>query len=149
MDPITIIVTAVAAGAAAASKDVASQVVRDAYAGLKRLVVRRFGDKADVAGAVEGVEGKPESEARKAVLQEELAQAEVAQDAEIVEQARALLELLEAHGQAPPTYHAEVHGSGAVAQGPGAVAAGERGVAIGGDAQGPIVTGDHSEVNRE
>lgn len=46
------------------------------------------------------------------------------------------------------SYHAEVHGSGAIAQGPGAVAAGERGVAIGGNVQGGvIVTGNNNEVN--
>lgn len=39
--------------------------------------------------------------------------------------------------------HAEMTGSGAIAQGPGAVAAGERGVAIGGSVGGSaIVTGD-------
>jgi hypothetical protein len=41
------------------------------------------------------------------------------------------------------TYHAEVHGSGAIAQGPSAVAAGERSVAVGGSVGGSvIVTGD-------
>jgi hypothetical protein len=44
------------------------------------------------------------------------------------------------------SYRAELHGSGAVAQGPGAVAAGERGVAIGGDASGPIITGDGNVI---
>jgi len=44
------------------------------------------------------------------------------------------------------SYHAEVHGSGAVAQGPGAVAAGERGVAIGGSVSGSIITGSNSTV---
>jgi hypothetical protein len=47
------------------------------------------------------------------------------------------------------SYQAEVHGPGAIAQGPGAVAAGERGVAIGGDAHGPIVTGDHSKIEQK
>ncbi len=47
------------------------------------------------------------------------------------------------------SYSATLEGSGAIAQGPGAVAAGERGVAIGGDAQGPIITGDNSEIGRK
>jgi uncharacterized caspase-like protein len=48
-----------------------------------------------------------------------------------------------------PAYHAELHGSGAIAQGPGAVAAGERGVVIGGSVQGSIITtGDKNEVKR-
>jgi len=46
-----------------------------------------------------------------------------------------------------PTYHATVHGPGAVAQGPGAVAAGKGGVAIGGDVKGStIITGNGNTV---
>jgi hypothetical protein len=149
MDPLSIIVTAVVSGAAAASKDVAAQAVRDAYNGLKGLIVRKIGDKADVEGAIEGVEKRPDSKNRKGVLQEELKITEVDQDAEVVKQAQALLELLEEHGEAPAAYRATVYGSGAIAQGEGATAAGERGVAIGGDAQGPIITGDSSEIGQK
>jgi hypothetical protein len=39
---------------------------------------------------------------------------------------------------APAAYHAEVHGSGAIAQGPGSVAAGAGGVAVGGSVEGGI-----------
>ena len=42
MDPITLIVTALAAGAASALQDGASAVVKDAYARLKALVSKRF-----------------------------------------------------------------------------------------------------------
>jgi hypothetical protein len=106
---------------------------------LKALIVRKFGEKADVAGAVEVVEKKPDSEARQAVLREELETAEAAQDAEVVQQAQALLDLLKQHGlTAGPSYQATVIGSGAIAQGPGAVTTGEGGVAVGGDVQGGI-----------
>ncbi|GAB4535026.1 MAG: hypothetical protein Kow0063_18800 [Anaerolineae bacterium] len=146
MEPVSMIVAALAAGAIAATKDVAAQAVKDGYQGLKSLVVGRFGAKADVAGALEGVEKNPGSEARKAVLKEELENAQAGQDAEVVRQARVLLDLLEAHGLGA-SYHASVHGPGAIAQGPGAVAAGERGVAIGGDVKGgTIVTGDRNVV---
>jgi len=146
VEPVTMIVTALVAGAVAATKDVATQAVKDGYEGLKTLVVRKFGGKADVAGALASVEKNPGSEARKAVLKEELENAQAGQDADVVGQARALLDLLKAHGLAP-SYHAEVHGSGAIAQGEGAVAAGERGVAVGGDVRGgTIVTGDSNVV---
>ena len=142
MDPIAIIVTAVAAGAVAASKDVAAQAVKDGYAGLKALIVRKFAEKADVADAVEGVEKKPDSEARQSVLKEELEAAGAAQDADLVQQAQALLDLLKQHGLEPATsYHAELRGSGAIAQGPGAVAAGAGGVAVGGDVKGGVHIG--------
>ncbi|MFW6116648.1 MAG: hypothetical protein ACOC6F_02880 [bacterium] len=149
MDPITILVTAVVLGAAAGAKDVAAQAVKDAYAGLKSLIVRKFGGKADVEEAVKGVEKKPESDARKAVLKEELETAEAGQDAEVVKEAKALLRLLEKHNELPATYQAAVYGSGAIAKGEEAVAAGERGVATSGDVRGWIVTGDNNEIKRK
>jgi len=139
MEPVSMIVMALVAGAVAASKDVATQAVKDGYEGLKTLVVRKFGGKADVAGALAGVEKNPDSKAREAVLKEELETAQAGQDAEVVGQAEALLALLKEHGLAP-SYHAEVHGSGAIAQGPGATAAGAGGVAVGGSVHGGINT---------
>jgi hypothetical protein len=137
MDPITIIVTALVAGAAAAAKDAASQAVKDGYAGLKTLVVRKFGAESEVAGALEGVEKNPDSKGRQETLKEELAAAGADHDSELVGQAQALLDLLGEHGLAP-SYCAELRGSGAIAQGPGAVAAGAGGVAVGGSVQGGI-----------
>jgi len=142
MDPITIIVTAVTAGAVAASKDVAAQAVKDGYAALKALIVHKFGQKVDVADAVEGVEKKPDSQARQAVLKEELEAAGATQDTEVVQQAQVLLDLLKQHGlELGPSYHAELRGSEAIAQGPGATAAGSGGVAVGGDVKGGIRIG--------
>jgi catalase (peroxidase I) len=65
MDPITLVVTAVALGASAGLKDAAAQAVKDAYAGLKRLLGGRQVD-------VSGVERKPDSPAQRAALQETL-----------------------------------------------------------------------------
>ncbi len=45
MDPVTLIVTALAAGAASALQDGASAAVKDAYARLKALVKKRFADR--------------------------------------------------------------------------------------------------------
>ena len=148
MDPLTVIISALTAGAAAAAKDVVAQVIKDGYAGLKALVVRRFGQKGDVEAALEGVEKKPDSQARQGVLKEELEKAGAAQDAEVVRQAQALLALLEQHGLVSgPSYQATLKGSGAIAQGPGAKAVGERGVLVEGDAKGGvIITGDGNVV---
>jgi hypothetical protein len=136
VEPVSMIVAAVVAGAVAATKDVAAQVVKDGYAGLKALIVRKFGADSDVADAVEGVEKRPDSKGRQETLKEELETAQAAQDPEVVQQAQALLDLLKEHGLAP-SYHAEVHGSGAIAQ-DGSVAAGAGGVAVGGDVKGGI-----------
>jgi len=45
MDPVSLIEAALVAGAAASTQDVASQAVKDAYAGLKTLLNRLFADK--------------------------------------------------------------------------------------------------------
>jgi hypothetical protein len=142
-DPITLIVAALAAGAAAAAKDVSVEAVKDAYHGLKALIVDKFGDKGDVTAALDQAEKRPDSEARRAVLKEELAHAGADKDTELLAQAQAFLDLLKQHGMAPSTtYAATVIGSGAAAQGPDAAAAGERGVVVKGDAHGGVRTGD-------
>ena len=61
MDPITLIVTAIVAGAAVAAKDVAAEAVRDAYAGFKALVIGKFGSTGAVEASLQQVrrmEGK-------------------------------------------------------------------------------------------
>ena len=144
MDPVTMIVSAVVAGVVAASKDVAGQAVKDAYAALKSLITRKLGAQADVENALEQVEKKPESKARQAVLKEELETAGSGQDTEIVSQAQVLFDLLKEIGQVPgPSYRAEIHGGGAIAQGEQAKAVGEHGVLVD-QARAPTVIGDGS-----
>ena len=100
MDPITtMIVGALAAGAVAGTTAVTTQAIKDAYAGLKGLIVSKLGGKADVEDAVAQLEKKPESAGRKATAEEELEAAGAANDAEIVAQAKALLDLLKESGQ--------------------------------------------------
>jgi hypothetical protein len=65
MDPVSLVVTAVALGASAGLKDTASEVVKDAYSALKALLTRRAVD-------VSALERKPDSEAQRAALQETL-----------------------------------------------------------------------------
>jgi hypothetical protein len=142
MDPLTVIVAALTAGAAAAAQDVAERAVKDAYEALKAIIVRKFGHLARVQAAVDAVEQRPSSEGRQEVLREELATAEAHQDTEVTQQAQAFLDLLQEHGLVSGAlYRAAVTGSGAIAQGPGAVAAGEGGVAVGGDVEGDIQMG--------
>jgi hypothetical protein len=89
VDPITLVVTAVALGAAAGLTDTATQVVKDAYAGLKALLARRSVD-------VSGVERKPDSDTQRAALAETLTDAGNVDD-EMVAAARAVTEAVAAH----------------------------------------------------
>lgn len=90
MDPVTVtIVSALAAGAAAGATDAATSAIKDAYAGLKRLIVDRYGKTSE---AVDLVTADPASKARQAVLAEELEKTSAAQDGELKSAAQALLD---------------------------------------------------------
>ena len=94
MDPISMIVGALVAGATVALKDTAAQAIKDAYAGLKSLIVNRYGS---VAGSVLELEKSPDSDARAAVVQEGLGKTDAAQNTELLDKARALIKLVEEH----------------------------------------------------
>jgi hypothetical protein len=108
MEPITTaIVSAITAGAAVGAFDVgktavgdvysgAKQVIVDTYNGLKALITRKYGADSDLVDAIEGVEKRPDSDARKATLQEEVDRAKAEEDQEITGAAQKLLELLKA-----------------------------------------------------
>lgn len=88
MEPITIILTAIVAGAALKAKDIGEKAIDDLYHGLKTLIVDRYHAAEE---AVEQIEKNPESETRKALAREVLEENHVEQDANIVHQAQALL----------------------------------------------------------
>jgi hypothetical protein len=95
MDPVTMIVSAIAMGAATGLTDTASAAVTDAYAALKGLLTGRYPD-VDVAA----VENKPESTPKRESLAEDLADARAEHDAELVEAARQLIAAVKAHDAA-------------------------------------------------
>jgi hypothetical protein len=93
MDPISAIVAALAAGAAAALKDTASEAVKDAYGALKSLIGSRFGSVD-----VEQLEKNPESAGRQATVKEELQATDAARSTELLAAAQDLLERIESLG---------------------------------------------------
>lgn len=95
MDPVTLaVIAAIAAGLAKGAGDVAESALVDAYRGLKQLLVRKFGRGSDVVKAIDGAEARPESEARKSVLHEEVEASGAGSDPEIIAAAERLLQHL-------------------------------------------------------
>ena len=120
MDPITMaIVTALTAGATSGLTEVAKATITDAYQGLKNVIKKKIGDKSDVITSIEVFEAKPQSVGRQQTLNEEIVDAQLAQDQDILQAAQSLLSLIKAepggerHIQhVTGNYNAVVQGSG-------------------------------------
>jgi hypothetical protein len=115
MDPITLILTALAAGAALGVKDTASTAVLDAYNGLKALVRRRLAGRPDGEVALKRYGTAPTT--WHDPLAEELAAANAAGDAQLVAAAKALLRLVDAAGDQAGKYNVTVTDSQGVQMG--------------------------------
>src|SRR6266566_8244664 len=97
MDPITMaIVVALTAGAASGLTEVAKATITDAYQGLKNVIKKKIGDKSDVITSIEVFEAKPQSVGRQQTLNEEIVDAQLAQDQDILQAAQSLLSLIKA-----------------------------------------------------
>lgn len=91
MDPLTVIVSALAVGVGT----VADQAIRDAYAGLRALIIRKFG--ARHPGLQERIDEHAEDpENRRDGIDNALRDAAVDRDQEVVTLATELLKLAEA-----------------------------------------------------
>ena len=84
----SIITTAIVAAVTHLSKD----VIKDSYDALKAGLKKKFGEESDLVDAVDKLEKKPDSEARKATVQEEVEIAQVNDDPEILKLAQNLLD---------------------------------------------------------
>jgi hypothetical protein len=91
MEPISLILAALGAGAIAATKDVAGTAVKDAYEGLKALIKKKFAEqgKDDPSTIIEKFEKKPE--VTKPLLEDELKEAGLEKDEEILKAAEAVM----------------------------------------------------------
>jgi hypothetical protein len=108
MDPITLIVTALAAGAALGVHDTASAVVKDAYASLRALVRRRL--HGDPGAELMLVRHEQAPETWQVPLMAELTRAGADGDGDLIAAAKALLDLV---GEAGGTgkYAVDVRGA--------------------------------------
>jgi hypothetical protein len=92
MDPISLIVTALAAGAAAALKPTAERAVKDAYEALRTVIRDRY---QRVATTVDTLEAQPDSKSRRDVVSEELAGSDAIADEAVIERAQEVLKVVE------------------------------------------------------
>jgi hypothetical protein len=115
MDPVSMIVMAVVAGIAAGAKDSATDAVKDAYAGLKSLIRRRFGDNAVAEAALQHVEDQPGAD--HTALTQQLTAVGAGDDTELVKAAQALLRQLDPGGTQAGKYNVQVSGGKGVAIG--------------------------------
>ena len=91
VDPVTIVVAAIALGAQEGVRDTAKQLVKDTYAGLKRMISDRYKGVDPTA-----VENKPSSEHKRASLEADLKDAGADSDAELLAAAKAVIEAVRA-----------------------------------------------------
>jgi hypothetical protein len=109
MDPITLIVAALAAGAAAGLKDTASSAVADAYASLKALVSKRVANRPSAELALVKHETAPEI--WQAPLAAELTEAGAGDEPDLVTAAQTLMRLLDEAGTRAGKYTVDVRGA--------------------------------------
>ncbi len=109
MDPITLIVTALAAGAALGVKDTASSAVRDAYASLKALVQKRFAGRP--AGELVLAEHESAPGTWDKPLAAQLGEVGADRDADVVAAAQELMRLVDEAGSRAGKYTVDVRGA--------------------------------------
>ena len=90
MDPITLSIVGTLASNLLTEKN-----IKNGYNALKNALKKKFGDESDLVDAVDKLEKKPDSEGRKATLQEELEIAKLNDDPEILKLAQDLLDKIQ------------------------------------------------------
>jgi hypothetical protein len=122
MDPVTVIVTALASGAAAAAQETATAAIKDAYQGLRALIQRKFAGHP--AAELTLTKHADTPAVWEAPLKEALTDVAADRDEAIITAAQQLLALINPQEAAKGTYYLN----------------------IAGNAQG-VVQGDHAQVS--
>jgi hypothetical protein len=109
MDPITLIATALAAGAALGITDAASSAVTDAYASLKAALKRRLAGRPDAELVLTKHENAPGT--WQGPLIAELHEARADCDPDLIAAARALMSLVDEAGTRAGKYAVDLRGA--------------------------------------
>lgn len=122
MDPVSLILAALAAGATAAAQDTAEKTVKDAYTGLKALVKKRFEKKPHAEVAL--TEYEEDADTWEKPLQKSLIETGTDQDEAVIRQAEQVLKLVHPQQASQGKYNVQI-----------------------GDGRG-IVIGDHARITQ-
>ena len=106
MDPVSLILAALAAGALAATKDTASQAIKDTYTGLKTLVLKHFAKKPQAEMALQ--EYEKDEDTWKKPLQKALVEVGADQDEAIVRQSQQMLKLVNPQQAAQGKFNVQI-----------------------------------------
>ena len=106
MDPVSMVLAALAAGATAAVQDTTSQAVKDAYAALKALVKKRFEKKPQAEMAL--AEYEKDADTWQKPLQKSLVETGADQDEAIVRQAQQVLKLINPQQASQGKYNVQI-----------------------------------------
>lgn len=118
MDPVTLIVGALAAGAAAGATQTATQAVKDGYSGLKGLVQRHFKGNAKAEMILAEHEADPGTYEKP--LAKALAESGATQDEAVVQQAQQLMTLVNPQQASQGKYNVQIGTGKGIAIGDGA-----------------------------
>jgi len=108
MDALSLILAALATGAAASVKDTASEMVKDSYSGLKALIQRKFASKSKAERVLIEYEEDPETyekPLKKALIEEHLEQ-----DQDVIIAAQELMTLVQPQQAALGKFSVQVTG---------------------------------------
>ena len=115
MDPVTLILSALVAGASAAAKETASQAAKDAYSGFKELLARKLRHRPDAAAILQEPEKAPEE--WRTQVEKELTESGVANDKELIRAARAVMAMADPNGVQIGKYNVIIKGSKGIVTG--------------------------------
>lgn len=109
MDPVTLILTALSAGAAASVKDTASTAIKDAYSGLKALIKQKFADKPKAEAAL--LDYEDDAETYEKPLSKALIEERIDREKDILEAAQKLMMLVHPQQAAMGKYNVQITGN--------------------------------------
>ena len=109
LDPVTLILGALAAGAIKGAGETATTTLKDAYAELKKLVARRLAGRPTAEMAL--AEHEQDPELWSAPLGKELTQAGATTDPEVVKAAEQLMALVDPAGFSAGKYAVDLRGA--------------------------------------